>query len=143
MEPFGGLCPEKAKCVSWYPPNGSITLAQGNFCNMYTKTPLAQNSIINTVQNFVEQEQVGNAQAPERFTASSDQVQMVSNYFIPYMRRSLRRVDQYLRNLRSFFPDMIRNRLDMFAYEIQIGQHFKNRHYEARIQFPNCCLHNI
>lgn len=53
---------EKAKCVTWYHRNGSITQTQRSYRTKYAESPIVQNSILRWVQNFDGHGRSGNAQ---------------------------------------------------------------------------------
>lgn len=134
---------QKAKCVTWYHQTGSITQTQRNYRTTYAESPPARNSILRWVQNFDEHGRVGNAEASGRPGASSNQEERVSNYFVRYPSRSLRRAEQDLNIPRSSIHDILRNRLHMFPYKLQVVQQLEDRDYTARIEFAQWCLQNI
>lgn len=134
---------QKAKCITWYHQTGSITQTQRNYRTTYAESPPARNSILRWVQNFDEHGRVGNAEASGRPGTSSNQEERVSKYFVRYPSRSLRRAEQDLNIPRSSIHDILRNRLHMFPYKLQVVQQLEDGDYTARIEFAQWCLQNI
>lgn len=113
------------------------------YTTTYAKSPLAQNSILRWVQKFDEQGRVGNTEASGRLGAPFNHENRVSDYIVRYPDRSLRRAEQDLNIPRNVIRDILRNRLHMRPYKLQVVQHLGDQDYTARTEFAQWCLQNI
>lgn len=134
---------QKAQCVSWYHETGSITQTQRNYRSKYSGSPPVRNTILQWVQNFRDQGSVENQARSGRPESSSPREQRVATYFNRNPRRSLRTAERDLTISRSSIQRILRNRLHMFPYKIQIVQQLEDRDYAARTWFVNWCRQNI
>lgn len=72
-----------------------------------------------------------------------DQDEKVSNYFIQYPSRLLRLTEKDLDIPRALFHDILRNRLDIIPYKLQVLQHLKDHDYTARFELATWSLQSI
>ncbi|GBM65892.1 hypothetical protein AVEN_23925-1 [Araneus ventricosus] len=111
---------EKAQTLWWFIETKSITQTQRNYRRVYQKDPPSRNSILQWKKKFLETGSVLNKKIPRR-PCKSD-VERVRETFLHSPRRSVRSLARELNMPVSTVHKVLRKRLRLYAYKVQIVQ---------------------
>lgn len=134
---------QKAKCVLWFNESKSATQVQRTFRNVYHQDPPTRQSIYRWMKQFKDTGSVAKKKSPGRPPTSVENVQRVKQAFERSPRQSVRRAARELQLPRSTVHDVLRKRLHMFPYKIQMVQQLQPDDGRKRMEFAMDVLERL
>lgn len=126
---------EKVNCVLWLAEMKSILDVQKKFRSEYNKQPPHRNTIAKWMTKFKETGSVHDKHRSGRPRISDDSVSSVVEAFTNSPKKSVRRASLELKLPKSTVHKILRIKLHMKAYKIQIHQTLLQDDYYARLSF--------
>lgn len=126
---------QKAQCVLWYAELKSVTTVQRKFRNQYDERPPTRASIYRWMKLFKERGSVEGKKSPGRTRTSDAAVERVRDAFQSSPRKSVRTAARELQLPRSTVHDILRKRLHLHPYKIQMAQHLYPADEDRRKEF--------
>ena len=126
---------EKSRVVWWY--------AERRFRREYQRDPPNAKTIRVWKHNFLETGSVAKKHGGGRKSVSEDNVQRISETFLRSPRKSIRRASQELAIPKSTVHRVVRKRLKLYAYKLQLLQALKPNDRPQRAAFATDMLERI
>ena len=134
---------QKPQCVLWYHKLKSPTAVQRKFRNEFGQDPPHTNSIKRWFKNFMETGSILDRKRLGRPSIDEEIVDAVHVAFHRSPRKSIRVVSNELAIPRSTFHKVLRKRLRLHAYKLQIVQALKPDDHPRRAAFAEEILQRI
>ena len=129
--------PEKALCVLEFAKTESWTVVQRAFCRKFGKKPPEKKSIVRWHGKFIIDGCLCPAKRTGRPSTSKDVIEQVRTAFQQSPRKSIRRASRELQCPTTTVWCVIRRRLHMMPYKLQLVQHLKDTDKPLR---RDCCI---
>lgn len=133
---------KKVQCISSYRETGSIIQTQRKYCSIYVETAPARNTILQWVQNYIDQRSVKNQLPLGDVRRRVSKNKRTANYFNGNSRRALQTAERNLAIPRSSIQGILKTRLSLFLYNIHIVQELEDRNCACCTLFANSYLQN-
>lgn len=134
---------QKAQCVIWLVETNSVTTVQRNFRREYGGNVPDPKSIRKWLQQFKETGSVLKGKSPGRPTVSAENVERIRASCSRSPKKSLVRRSLQLGIPRSTVYDVVRKRLKLHAYKIQLVHEIKPNDKGLRLDFAVDILNRI
>lgn len=134
---------EKAQTVCWFIESNSVTQTQRNFRKHYKKYPPSRNSILEWKSKFLETGSVLSKKNPGRPCTRNEEVERVRESFLHSPRKSLRSAARELDMPVSTVHKVLRKKLRLYAYKVQLVQALEPNDRPKRMQFATDMLRRI
>ena len=129
--------PEKAFCVLEFAKTESWTVVQRAFRRKFGKKPPERKSIVRWHGKFITDGCLRPAKRTGRPSTSEDVIEQVRTAFQQSPRKSIRRASRELQCPKTIVWRVLRRRLHMTPYKLQLVQHLKETDKPLRRDFCN------
>lgn len=134
---------EKAQCVLWHAELKSIILVQRAFRRTHEKEPPHENNIRRWFNQFKETGSVLKQKSPGRPPVSDENVERIRQSAVRSPKKSIARRSLELQIPKTTIHKVLRKRLQLYAYKIQLLQELKPTDNEKRFEFATTILDKI
>ena len=135
----------KSQCVLWMHETGSPTAVRRKFCTKYGRSSVAPSRKVIRIwyEKFIETGQLKSTTKRGRKPVKDASVNALNELFTEQPETSVRQAAQHVPISKSSVQRVIKKRLKLFPYKIQLVQALKPGDYEQREQFARTLLTNI
>lgn len=134
---------EKAQCVVWLSQTNSGTQVQRNFRTKFNKAPPSRTTIHAWQKKFLQTGSVLQKKGAGRPRTTAEDVQRVNEAFSERPQMSIRKAGRQLQLPKSTVHKVLRKRLKLFPYKLQLVQALKPDDKTKRMAFAEDILDRI